>query len=347
VNEASRRSQIRAAVEAGRQTELEKAVEQAAARQHQAAPGPGNEKSAAEVRDPDLGQGPLTHKDPVLNKNVTEVIEKAVSGAIAAAAEWHVPYTGLPDTVIDAVERSGFGQYPFSRTNFEVGLRMAIEDAKEHVQKAGQTLHVAEVKEKVERFRSRMEDARYPAQRDERGLGPRQQEGGARDGRSPVPVRHESEVRRRDRPLEAEHDADAVFRLADLEDSSMARCCFGHDVPEVRNYQVMQKAVQERPGKRPAQPSKVLDKGQACPEHLELAGTAKYGRRQDERLAAAQRFRETSAKNDHTAAVEKSFELDKPAGNSYDHASRISQTVRQPRQRDDRDNIERGFGRHR
>lgn len=345
MNEASRRSQIRAAVEAGKQTELENAVEQAAARQHQAAPRPGNEKSAAQVRDPDLGQGPLTHEDPALNKDVTEVIAKAASGGIAAAAERHVPYTELPSKVIDAAERSGFDQYPFSRTNLEVGLRMAKEAAKERVQKAGQTLHVAEVKEKVERFRSRMEDARYPAQRDERDLGPRQQEGGARDGRSPVPVRHESEVRRRDRPLEAEHDADAVFRMADRKDSSMARCCFGHDAPEVRDYQVMQKAVQERPGERPAQLSKVLDKGQACPEHLELAGIAKYGRRQEDRLAAAQRFRETSAQNDHTAAVEKSFELDKPAGNSYDHASRISQTVHRPRQRDDRDNIERGLGR--
>jgi len=273
MNEASRRRQIRAAVEAGKQTELEKAVDQAAAPQHEAAPGPGDEKSASEVRDPDLGQGPLTHKDPVLNEGATEVIAKAVSGAISVAADMHVPCTELPHKVIDAAERGGFDQYPFSRTNLEVGLRMAKEDVKEYVQKAGQTLHVAEVKEKVERFRSRMEDARYPAQRDEGGLGPRQQEGGARDGRSPV--QHESEVRRRDRPLESEHDADAVFRLADREDSSMARCCFGHDAPEVRDYQVMQKAVLERPGERPAQPSKVLDKGQACPEHLELAGIAK------------------------------------------------------------------------
>jgi hypothetical protein len=167
VNEANRRSQIRAAVEAGNQAKLEKAVEQAAARQHQAAPEPGNEKSATEVRDPDLGQEPLTHKDPVLDKNATEMIGKTASGVIAAAAARHVPYTELPDQIIDAAGRGGFDQYPFSRTNLEVGLRMAKEDAKERVQKAGKTLHVAKVKEKVERFRSRVEDARYPAQRDE------------------------------------------------------------------------------------------------------------------------------------------------------------------------------------
>lgn len=158
-------------MEAGKQAELEKAVERVAARQHQAAPGPGNERSATEVPDPDLGQGPLTHKDPVLDKDATEVIVQAASGWIAAAARRHVPYTELPDQIIDAAGRSGFDQYSFSRTNLEVGLRMAKEDAKERVQKAGKTLHVAEAKERIERFRNRTEDARYPAQRDEQGFG--------------------------------------------------------------------------------------------------------------------------------------------------------------------------------
>ena len=171
MNEASRRSQIRAAVEAWRQAELEKAVEPTAARQNQAAPGPGKEKSATEVRDPDLDKGPLTHKDPVLDKDTTEVIVKAASGAIAAASGAHVPHTDLPDHIIDAAEGSGFDQYPFSRTNLEVGLLIAKEDAKERIQKAGKTLHVAEAKERVERFRNRTEDARYPAQRDEQGSG--------------------------------------------------------------------------------------------------------------------------------------------------------------------------------
>jgi hypothetical protein len=123
------------------------------------------------------------------------------------------------------------------------------------------------------------------------------------------------------------------------------RCCFGHDAAEVRDYQVIQKAVKERPGEQPAQPSKVLDKGQACREHLELAGIAKCDKRQDKRLEAAQRFREISAPNEHTAAVEKSFELGKPAGDSYHHDTWISQGLQPRPPRDDRDNIERRFGR--
>lgn len=125
----------------------------------------------------------------------------------------------------------------------------------------------------------------------------------------------------------------------------MPRCSFGHDADVVRGYQVMEK----EPGQPPGGPSKVLDKGQTCPDHREMIITAKSDRQQDKRLAAAQRFRETSAPNEHTAAIEKSFELDKPAGEPLSHETYISGSVRDcqppPRPRDDRDNIERGFGR--
>lgn len=167
MNEANRRSQIRAAVEAGKQAELEKVLEQAAARQHQAAPGPGNEKNATEVRDPNLGQGPLTYEDRLSKGDMARLAFKMGSLGIAAAAGMHVPHMDLPDEISDAVERSSLTEYPFSRLNVEVALLGLKEKAKEVTRKAEETLHVTEVKETVERFRSRVEDARYPAQRDE------------------------------------------------------------------------------------------------------------------------------------------------------------------------------------
>ena len=141
------------------------------------------------------------------------------------------------------------------------------------------------------------------------------------------------------------NDADVVFQLVRREDSTMARCSFGHDAEEVREYQVTEKAIKSRPGGPSVQPSKALDTGRTCPKHAEMISTAKFDRQQDKRLAAAQRFHETSAPNEHTAAVEKSFELDKPAGKPNSHETYISMPVRDRRPRDDRDNIERDFGR--
>lgn len=77
----------------------------------------------------------------------------------------------LPDAVSDAVERSSVNEYPFSRVNAEVTALRAKEKAREITRKAKETLHVAEVKETAERFRSRVEDARYPAQSDQQGFG--------------------------------------------------------------------------------------------------------------------------------------------------------------------------------
>jgi hypothetical protein len=190
VNEANRRSQIRAAVEAGKQAELEKALERAAARQHQAAPGPGNEKNAAEVRDPNLGQGPLTYEDRLSKGDMAGLAFKIGSLGIAAAAGMHVPHMDLPDEISDAVERSSLTEYPFSRLNVEVALLGLKEKAKEVTRKAEETLHVTEVKETAERFRSRVEDARYPAQRDEQRREDRAMSHPCAMCKTPTPATH-------------------------------------------------------------------------------------------------------------------------------------------------------------
>jgi hypothetical protein len=112
----------------------------------------------------------------------------------------------------------------------------------------------------------------------------------------------------------------------------MPTCSFGHHAEEVRKYKVIEAG----------KPSKVLDEGMSCPKHDEMIGAAKYGNRQDKRIEAAQRFRETSTPNEHTEKVMESFELDKPAN---EHKTGISRTGHHLPRRDDRDNIERGFGR--
>jgi hypothetical protein len=161
-SEADPRSQLRAAVEAGKQAKLEKAVEHVAARQHQAAPGPGNEQSATELRDPDLGQGPLTREDRLSKKDIAELAVKTGTLGIAAAHGMNVPHMGLPDEISDAIERSSVNEYLFSGLNAEVTVLRVKEKANEAIGKAGET---------AGRFRNRVENARYPAQRDEQGFG--------------------------------------------------------------------------------------------------------------------------------------------------------------------------------
>ena len=190
MNEANRRSQIRAAVEAGKQAELEKVLEQATARQHQAAPGSGNEKNATEVRDPNLGQGPLIYEDRLSKGDMAGLAFKMGSLGIAAAAGMHVPHMDLPDEISDAVERSSLTEYPFSRLNVEVALLGLKEKAKEVTRKAEETLHVTEVKETVERFRSQVKDARYPAQRDEQRREDRAMSHPCATCKTPTPATH-------------------------------------------------------------------------------------------------------------------------------------------------------------
>ena len=146
-------------------------------------------------------------------------------------------------------------------------------------------------------------------------------------------ARFDDEVAR----IARENNADVAFRLVEREDSTMARCSFGHDAEEVRQYQVIEKGKE-------GEPSKVVDEGRSCPEHDEMIGVAKFDRQQNKRIEAAQHFRETTTPNEHTEAVMKNFELDKPAGDTKDHTYTISRPVRQPKERDDRQNIERRLG---
>ncbi len=80
------------------------------------------------------------------------------AAGIAAAQAANIPGAALPDEIRDAIERSfprGVDDIPSIVQNMRLGIDMGIQKAKE-------ILHVEQRRE---------EDARYPAQRDERGFG--------------------------------------------------------------------------------------------------------------------------------------------------------------------------------
>ena len=156
MHEGDRRDQIRAAVQAAGQARWEKAVEDAASRSHRPAPAVHNEESARPGQDKD--QGDLIRKDWLSKEERAELGVKFVAWGIAAAHAANIPGTGLPDEIRDAVERSfprGVDDIRLIAQNARLSIDMGVKKAKEF-------LHVKQHKD---------EDARYPAQRDERSFG--------------------------------------------------------------------------------------------------------------------------------------------------------------------------------
>ena len=156
MHEDRRRDQIGAAVRTARQERWEKVVEHAQAHPRQPASATHNEESARPVRDEN--QGDLIREDWLGKDELTELGLNVAAVGIAAASAANIPGTGLPDEIRDAIERSfprGVNDIPSIVQNMRLGIDMSIQKAKE-------ILHAEQRKE---------EDARYPAQRDERGFG--------------------------------------------------------------------------------------------------------------------------------------------------------------------------------
>ena len=156
MHEGSRRDQIRAVIQAAEQTRWEKGVEDAVTRSHQPAPAVHNEESARPVQDKD--QTDLIRQDWLGKEDLTELGLNFAATGIAVAHAAHIPGTGLPDEIRDAIERSfprGVDDIPSIAQNARLVIDMSVQRAKE-------VLRVEQVKE---------EDARYPAQRDQRGSG--------------------------------------------------------------------------------------------------------------------------------------------------------------------------------
>jgi len=115
-----------------------------------------NEESARPVQDKD--QGDLIREDWLSKEDRAELGVNFVAWGIAAAHGANIPGTGLPDEIRDAIERSfprGVDDIQSIAQNVRLGIDMGVKKAKE-------VLHVKQHKD---------EDARYPAQRDERSFG--------------------------------------------------------------------------------------------------------------------------------------------------------------------------------
>lgn len=156
MHESSRRDQIRAAVQAADQARWEKAAEYAETHPRQPPSATRHEESTGQA--PDEDQGELIREDWLGKEDLTELGLNFAAMGIAAAQAAHIPGTGLPDEIRDAIERSfprGVDDIPSIAQN----ARLVIDRS---VQKAKEILHVEQLKE---------EDARYPAQRDQRAFG--------------------------------------------------------------------------------------------------------------------------------------------------------------------------------
>jgi hypothetical protein len=156
MHEDGRRDQIRAAVRTARQERLEKVVERAETHPRQPASATHDEESARPVQDEN--QPDLIREDWLGKEEVTELVLNVAALGIAVAQAVNIPGTALPDEIRDAIERSfprGVDGIPAIAQNMRLGIDMSI-------QKVKKVLHVEQRKE---------EDARYPAQRDERVFG--------------------------------------------------------------------------------------------------------------------------------------------------------------------------------